>query len=409
MTWLKKYDVLTKALSLLIAVVLWLYVVNITDLSKNHKLRDISPTFVGVEEIMASRNLMVVGKYSVDIEVSGSRQDIISLNKTDVRVEVDVSKITSAGTYELPYTVSLPSTAYTLRSKNPQKLTVKLDEEDVNVIPVKLNTDDIVAEGYVVDKTNVTTVPKELKLTGLQEDVEKIAYAQVNLSQKDMKASVSGKVPYDFYDIDGKIIKRTSVTADYDTIDVSIPVLMTKKLPLSLDVQGSDSFKKYVYYSFEPKEILVAGEESIIGQMSSIPAGAVKISDITSGMNKNFTLTMPDGILNLSGAIEASAKIEFDGLSKKTVKTTLIELINTYTLPSGYKIRPVTTSLDVSILGTDDVLKNVNSSNVRAVADLQSTVLSRGTHPVNVSIVVDGVSETAVSGADEYIIYVEVS
>ncbi len=409
MAWLKKHDVITKALSLLIAVVLWLYVVNLTDLSKSFKIRDISPTFSGMEEIMTSKNLMVVGKYSVDIEVAGSRQDILALNKTDVKVEVDVSKITSAGTYELPYTVSLPSNAYTLRSKTPQKLTVKFDEEDVNIVPVKLNTDSIAAEGYVVDKTNVTFVPKELKLSGLQEEIEKIAYAQVDLPQKDVKTSISGKVEYNFYDIEGKIIKRTSVTSDYASIDVTVPVLMAKTLPLSLDVQGSDSFKKYVYYTFEPKEILVAGEEGVISQMSSIPAGSVKISDITSGMNKKYALTMPDGILNLSGVMEANAKIEFDGLSKKIVKTTLIELINTYTLPSGYKIRPVTTSLDVSILGTEDVLKDVNSSNVRAVADLQSTVLSRGTHPVNVSIYVDGVSETAVAGTDQYVIYVEVS
>ena len=105
----------------------------------------------------------------------------------------------------------------------------------------------------------------------------------------------------------------------------------------------------------------------------------------------------------------ASATLEFDGLSKKTVQTTLIEVVNTYTLPSGYKIRPVTTSINVDILGTEETLKKVNSENVRAVADLQSTVLSRGTHPINVAIVVDGIENTAVSNPEDYIIYVEVS
>ena len=96
-------------------------------------------------------------------------------------------------------------------------------------------------------------------------------------------------------------------------------------------------------------------------------------------------------------------------MSKKRVKTTLIQLINTYTLPKGYKIKPVTTSIDVDILGEDDVLKDVNSSNVRAVVDLQSTVLSRGTHPINVSIIVDGGKETAIANPEDYVIYVEVS
>ena len=147
----------------------------------------------------------------------------------------------------------------------------------------------------------------------------------------------------------------------------------------------------------------------MIEQITTIVTGAVKISDISSGMTKTFSLTLPDGISNLSGEMTASATLEFDGLSKKTVQTTLIEVVNTFTLPAGYKIRPVTTSINVDILGTEETLKKVNSENVRAVADLQSTVLSKGTHPINVAIVVDGIENTAVSNPEDYIIYVEVS
>lgn len=409
MAWFKKYDVLSKIIAVLIAVVLWLYVVSINNFEESFKIRDIAPSFTGLDELMTSKNLMVVGEYSVDVEVFGSRRDILSLNESDIRVEVDLSKITSAGTYELPYTVSLPSSAYAIRSKSPQKLNIKLDEEDINLVPVKLNTDDLAADGYVVDKGNINIVPRELKLTGLQEEVDKIAYAEANLSQKDVKSSVSGKLSYSFYDVEGKPIKDISVKADYDVLDVTIPVLKTKEVPFSLEIQGSESFKKYVNYTFEPATIQIAGEEGVIDQMTSLVAGTIKISEISSGIKKSFTVTPPEGILNLSGEMTVTAAIELDGLSKKTIQTTLIELINTYTLPSGYKIRPVTTSINVDILGTDEVLAKVNSSNVRAVADLQSTVLSRGTHPIDVSIVVDGIEDTAVANADEYMIYVEVS
>ncbi len=408
MAWLKKYDVLSKVISVLIAAVLWFYVVSINNFEENYKIRNIAPTFVGIEELMTSKNLMVVGDYSVDIEISGKRRDILSINVSDIQVEVDLSNVTSAGTYELPYTVTLPSSAYTLRNKYPQKLSVKFDEEDVSSVPVKLATEDIAAEGYVVDKSNINIVPRELKITGLQEEIDRISYAEANIEQKDAKTTISGKLTYSFYDVEGKLIKNSSVNADFDKVDVTIPILKTKEVPLSLEVQGNDNFKKYVNYTFEPKTIKVAGEESVIEQMSSFVAGTVKISEITSGMEKAFTLTPPDGILNLSGEVTATAKIEFDGLGKKSVKTTLIELINTYTLPAGYKIRPVTTSINVDILGTEEALSKVNSTNVRAVADLQSTVLSRGTHPINVSIVVDGVADTAVANIEEYMIYVEV-
>lgn len=409
MAWLKKYDVLSKIVAVLVAVVLWLYVVNSNNFVEDFKIRDIAPTFVGVEELVTSKNLMVVGEYSVDIEVSGNRRAILSLNESDIKVEVDLSKITGAGTYELPYTVTLPSAAYTIKSKNPQKLSVKFDEEDVRSVPVKLNVDELAADGYVVDKGSINLVPRELKLTGLQEEIDKISYAEADIAQKDVKTTLSGKLPYKFYDAEGKIVKVTSVQADYDVIDVTIPVLKTKAVPLSLEIQGSDTFKKYVNYTFIPNTLQIAGEESVVEQMTSFVAGTVKISEISSGMEKSFTITPPDGILNLSGEMTATAKIELDGLNKKTVQTTLVELINTYTLPSGYKIRPVTTSINVDVLGTEETLAKVNSGNVRAVADLQSTVLSRGTHPVEVSIIIDGVADTAVANAEDYIIYVEVS
>ncbi len=406
--WLKKRNVLTKALSILIAIVLWVYVVSVNGSVKDVKYRSLVPTFVGLTELTTSKNLMVVGDYSVTVEISAKRNDIISLNASDIKVEVDVSKVNSAGTYELPYTITLPSPQYTLKNKYPQKLLVKFDEEDINLVPIKLNTDELAADGYVVDKNGITMNPKELKIFGLQENVDRISYAQINIAQKGLKSTISGKMEYSFYDVDGNLLKSSSVEADADAIDVTIPILKTKTVPLALEIQGGDTFKKYVDYSIEPATIQVAGDESAIEQLSSITIGSVNISEISQKTERNFTITMPDGIINLSGDISAAADISLNGLKMKTVKTSLIELINTYTLPAGYKIRPLTTSLNVNILGTAETLEKVNSSNVRAIADLQSTVLSRGTHPISVRIQVDGVNDTAVANADSYVIYAEV-
>ncbi len=407
--WLKKYDVLTKTLSVIISIVLWVYVVSVSNLVSEVDIKDISPVFLGSDELMATKNLAVVGDYFVDIEVSAKRHDIIELNKADIKVEVDVSKISSPGTYEMPYTVTMPSNLYSVGKKSPNKLLVKFDEEDASSVPVKLATDELADDGYVVDKTNATISPKELKITGLQEEVERIAYAQINIPQTGLKTSISGKMRYDFYDAEGKIIKLSSIEADFDVIDVSIPILKTKEVPLTLEIQGNDNLKKHVNYTLEPASIIIAGDENAIEQIPSLVAGSMKISEIAGSSVKSFTITPPDGIRNISGETSVSAKIELQGLSKKTVKTSLVEIINTFNLPNGYKVAPVTTSIYVDILGTDEALKKVNSGNVRAVADLEYIVLSRGTHPIDASIVIDGVSDAVVMNTETgYTIYVEV-
>lgn len=409
MTWFKKYDVLTKFISVLIAAVLWFYVVSVNNFDKEVRFKDLTPSFSGVDEILASSNLTVVGSYTVDIDVSASRENMMALNKSDIKVVVDVSNVTSVGTYELPYTVSLPSSAYTVRNKNPQKLSVKFDEENIKVVPVKLPAEMNVADGYVIDQNSVAITPRELRITGLQENIDKISYVEILIKQKELKATVSGEMEYVFLDVEGKVVDIENITVDYDSVSASIPVLKTKEIPLHLEINGSEDMKKYINYSITPEKMLVAGEEAVIDQLASIIAGSINISDISSGMEKTFTVTPPEGIINMSGELNATAKIEFDGLRKKTIETTLIEVVNTYTLPSGYKIRPVTNKINVDILGTDESLAKVSSANVRAVVDLQSTVLSKGTHPIRATIKIDGVEGCAVANVEDYMIYVEVS
>ncbi len=409
MTWFKKYDVLTKLISVLIAAVLWFYVVSVNNFDKEVRFKDLTPSFSGVDEILASNNLTVVGNYTVDIDVSASRENMVALNKSDIKVVVDVSNVTSVGTYELPYTVTLPSSAYTVRNKNPQKLSVKFDEENIKVIPVKLPAEMNVADGYVIDQNGVSITPRELKLTGLQEDIDKISFVEIVLKQKELKSTVSGDMEYAFFDVEGKVIDIENINVDYDSVAATIPVLKTKEVPLHIEIKGSEDMRKYIKYSITPEKMLIAGEESVVEQLASIVAGTVNISDISSGMEKTFTVTPPEGIVNMSGELNATAKIEFDGLRKKTVETTLIEVVNTYTLPSGYKIRPVTNKINVEVLGTEESLAKVNGANVRAVVDLQSTVLSKGTHPIRAGIKIDGVADCAVANVEDYMIYVEVS
>ncbi len=409
MTWLKKHDVFTKAIAFLVALGLWFVVVNVDDIDETHTFKSIEPVFQGKDELSASKNLLIVGKYTVDIELSGKRGDLLALNQDEIKVAVDVSKITGAGTYSLPYTVTLPSDTFTLRNKKPSTLSVKIDKEDIDVVPVKVMTDGITADGYTVDAAKVNIHPTELKITGLQEEIEKISYAQAELEAKNIKTTLTEKVPYSFYDKEGNLLKSvSSISADYSSIDVIVPVLKIKDLPLTLEVAEGDDFTEYVKYTFNPKTVKVAGEEGIIDAMTSLVVGQVSISDASGETERTFELTLPDGVINMSNTNEATAKIKLDGLTTKTVKATLIELSNINTLPDGYRIKPVTTSLDVSIVGKAEDLKDIDSTNVRVIVDLKSTVLSRGTHPVKATVVIENKKDVKVVNSDSYFIQVNV-
>ncbi len=408
MNWFKKNDIFLKLLSLLTALVVWMYVGGANNFQEEYKANGIRPEFIGLDDLRNSKNLVLVGDYFVDIELSGTYSALLSLDEDDIEVEVDLERvgITQPGTYEIPYTVELPSSDYSLLWKDPQKLKVTFDSEKTVSVDVKVFTDKLAAENFYIDREHVVFSPKKLLLSGLQADIEKISYVGVDTGKEHMKSTVSGEFPYKFYDADGKQLKNLSVEADYEFIDVSIPILATKDVRLTLEVQGNENLKKYINYTCSPETIKIAGNESQINVKTEQIVGTVNVSDLYPGYEREFTIIPPDGIINLSEDKTATVKVGLsDDLKSKTVSASLIELRN---VNEGNKVKPLGANKEITIFGTSDSLKAVDSQNVRLIADLNSTVFSKGRHSVSAYVEIDGVSDVFVANPDDYSVNIEV-
>lgn len=403
--WIKKHDVLPKALALAIAILLWLYVVNFVSPQTTENYRNIALTYVGSEELMNTENLMVTNENenSVSVSVNGKRSDLLNLNVDDIQLLVDISKCKEAGTYTLPYTVKLPSDNLELVRKNPSQITVRLDKIVPASVPVRVGLDGSVAEGYMADEITVT--PKVLSVTGLQDEIAQVSYARVNIVKKNVTVSVLEQMRYEFCKEDGTVLNLPSLRAEHDTVEVSMPVLKLREIPLSIEIiDGGGASGKNVTYTIEPEKITVAGESATVDAMQSVVVGVAELSKIQDSTTIPMQITIPENLKNISGETTANVDLELSGLTKKTTHTTSVEIIN---IPKGYSIEPVTNSLDVQIRGTEENVSQVLPQNVRAVVDLASTVLSPGQHTMTANIVIDGVKGVGAIG--EYKVVVRVS
>lgn len=403
--WLRKYDILTRALALLIAVVLWVYVVTVVDPVGELEVRDIRPTYVGSEELLNARNLIVGNEEDnlIDVRLSGKRRELAAINTDEVRVEVDISQIKESGTYSLTYKVVLPSSDISVVHRNPNPLIVKIDKIVTATVPVRVKFEGNIAEGYMAGES--TTVPSSLSVIGLAEEVNKISYAQVKIGKKDLNTSILEQMNYDFYDSNDKILTLHSIQTENETVEVSLPVLKLKTLPLSVEiVEGGGALKKNVSYTIDPKEITVAGDEKTVDALQSLMVSVIDLSKISDNTTLPIKLTLPENIQNTSGETAANVKIEFNGLGRRSVETTSIEITN---IPSGYTIEPVTNSLSVLLRGPEESLAKVLPQNVRAVVDLSNTVLTPGQHTIVAGITIDGAADVGAVG--EYKVVIKVS
>lgn len=403
--WLKKYDVLTKALAVLISVVLWIYVVTVVDPVGELPISKISPTYTGSEQLLNTQNLIVgnADENTVSMRLTGKRRALATINPDDIKIEVDISKIVEPGTYTLSYKIVLPTGEVAVASRNPAQLEVKIDRIVTAAVPVKVVLEGSVAEGYIAG--DATTVPSTLSVLGLAEEINSISYAQVKIGKKDLNTSIHQQMSYSFFDADGKELKLSSVQTENRTVEVMLPVLKTKTIPLDIDVvEGGGALEKNVNYAISPAEITIAGEEKVVDTMESLVVGVADLSKISDDTALDFKLTLPDGIRNMSGESEVSVSLSFGGLATKSINTNTIEIIN---IPRGYNIEPLTNSLSVLLRGSEDELNKILPQNVRAVVDLTSTVLTPGQHTLTARVTVDGNANVGAVG--EYKINVKVS
>lgn len=403
--WLKKYDVLTKALAILISIVLWIYVVTVVDPVGELPISDVMPTYTGSEQLLNTQNLIVgnAENNAVSMRLTGTRRALSMLNTDDIKVEVDISKIVEPGTYKLSYKIVLPTGEVAVASRNPSQLEVKVDRIVTATVPVKVVLEGSVAEGYIAG--DATTIPSSLSVLGLAEEINNISYAQVKIGKKRLNTSIHEQMNFSYYDENGTELNLSSIQTDSRVVEVILPVLKTKKIPLDIDVvEGGGAMEKNVNYKVTPSEITIAGDEKEIDAMESLVIGVADLSKISGDTELDFKLIMPDGIRNMSGESNANVSLSLNGLVTKSISTNAIEIIN---IPRGYTIEPLTNNLNVLLRGNDTDLNNILPQNVRAVVDLSSTVLTPGQHTLTARVTVDG--NAMVGAVGEYKIDVKVS
>ena len=129
-----KNKILSAALSLAIAFVLWFYVITVVSPGSEDWVYDIPVVFEGETVLTEDRGMMITSRSEdvlIDLKLSGNRTDLAKVNRGNITIKVDLSKVYDPGEHELTFNPifpgDVPSGALTVESKYPE--TVKLTVE----------------------------------------------------------------------------------------------------------------------------------------------------------------------------------------------------------------------------------------------------------------------------------------
>jgi YbbR domain-containing protein len=342
---------------------------------------------------------------TITLRVSAPVDTLRKLTNETIAIKVNVSTVGSTGDYSKSYDIVWPSG---VSSSDISVLDRTLTKVDFTVSKLASRTIDVrgefvgsPAKGYLVDQ--ITISPSTITITGDESVVSQVDHALVTVSGDNLSNSISTEMGFTLIGIDGQPFSDSSkVTCDTNTVLVSMPVRMTKEIPLSVNiVAGGGATQDNISYTIEPANITVSGDASALDPLKELTLGTIDLAGVVDSETFTFPIYLTEELTNISNITEATVTVTVKGLTSSTFDVNNISFIN---VPDGFTATSVTQSIQVVVRGTEEAIKLVNGYNLRVVADLSSVSAAEGQYTVPVTVYLDSTSEAGVVGSDYKIV-----
>ena len=377
-------------LSIILAVGLWMYV--ITTVSPNSKttISNVDVDFEGESWLLENRNLMITDGMdtTVDLELSGNRSDLNKLNRSNITLKVDLTKIYEAGVTELAFTPSYPSevspSAITVDSRNPASIRLTVEKRLTREIPVNVVFVGSVPEGFIADTENVALDYPVVNIKGPASVVEQIEQARIEVALEEQTESLSESYRYTLCDGEGNPVDVALVTTDVAEVRLDVKIQRFQEIPLKLNViYGGGATEGYTSYEIKPKSIRVSGSEAVLEDLTEIVLGTVNFAELTENTQMTFPINLPEGVTNITGITEAVADISFVGLS---IKEFAIEQITVVNVPEGLQYELMNEVVKVTLRGPAAMINQIEPKDIVVTVDLTGKEVGASTVKANIAI-----------------------
>lgn len=394
--------------SLLAALFIWVYVTSTQEEPIELSFNNVEVVFTGEDTLQASRGYVInnISTETVSVKISGTRRNIGSLSASDIKATIDVSLISQTGTITQYYTLTYPdgvdADAVSIVSSNPSVISFNVTRMSTKQVPVEVQFKGSTAEGYIAGE--VEYEPKTITISGPESELEQIDHVYAEIGGDELTMTRTADVPFVLMDKSGNELSSDGFEFDVSTINVTIPISMMKEVSLYVQcIYGAGATEENTSIEIEPSTITISGDTSVVSGINRIDIATIDLTDFALTLQDTYAIPLQNGVENVSGVTKAEVTIEIQGVSTKQFTVTNFNYTG---LPDGYYVEEIITqNLEVKVRGAQDVLDQIQSSNLRAVADL-SEVTQTGIMYVPVKVELDGFTNAGAVG--EYMIAIRI-
>ena len=358
-----------KIISLLSAMVLWMYVMAIVDPEETKLFENIPVTITNKNELN-ERDLVIYPEQDLttNIYVTGKLSNLKKVTKDDINVYGQINNPLE-GNNEIYLKVST-SQRVNYDFKNPVMIVTleKIISEDKSIkVDItgsgKNNVDNIMLQDNI-DKVSISG-PRSL--------VNKVKRVVGTVKVSGESNNFSQSIKLEPVDANGKVVE--GVELEKDSVNVNIILLAQKTVPIILKL--SDNSESGVNYTMSQNTVTIKGKKDIVDSINDIETQPVKLSEILPGTSKDIYLQVPSGITIETKYITIKKNSEENAVAEYTYTAENIEIRNNTANIDKSKIKfPNSINVSIESLQSEG---SINKDDIKLYIDLNEVSLEDNT------------------------------
>lgn len=295
-----------KMLSLLLAILLWNYVISSNRTITRSKTVSGISGYVTNQSTLTNNRLALLddpmellNNVTVRLEVAQSDYGLASPD--NVQVMLDLSSVRTAGTQEVP--LKAATTYGKVTNILPESVTLTFETLDSRSVPVsvEMSGEKSDTHWYNISRTN----PSVITVSGAASMVRSISQARVYLDVTGVKESDMRAEPYVLLDGEGNEVNQSMLACSSSSITVVADVYPTKEIPISTEIADVVTGRVADGYavkeiSIQPESITVAAEQELLNGISELLIEPVSVEGLSQSFSVRAKISLLSDFKNVS-------------------------------------------------------------------------------------------------------------
>lgn len=373
-----------KILSIFVAFLVWLVVVNVSN-PEVVRSKDVTLEIENEQVLLsAKKTYEISGKSTVAVSYEVRTRDEYRIKPSDFRAYIDLSELYSV-TGSVPVKVEVLNNKELISNATAKPGVVHVETEDLQTKRFQLvaATTGETEEGYAPNGISIS--PDYVTVQGPTTKVGQISYAGIEINVGGLNGDSEGTEEIVFYDANGSSIEISDrIKTNISEVQYRVVINKVKQLPLEYQVSGTvASGYRYTGAEGSKKTVSVIGPKSSLASLNTltIPADVLNLD----GANQDKVIAvdvsqyLPAGVqLAESESPNLDVRLKVERLVTKTIALQESDITGVNG-SSDMVYRFLPSKVDVTVRGLSEDLDNLKPSDLKASVNLEG--MQPGTHP----------------------------